>query len=223
MLTVSCPNCGADVVFRSPALPVKVCDYCQTNVMRVGDELRDMGKAAVLPFDISPIRIGTSGRFDGQGFDVIGRVRWGWSDGSWNEWLMLFGDGSHGWLGEAMGQFMVTRERALDGVRTEMFRHLASGGDIQVGESGELDGVEYIAADIKQATCLAAEGELPFTAPAGWTIDSIDFRTTTGAVASFQRDGEEANLYLGRYVELGELKPQDLREITGWAMPRFAA
>ena len=50
------------------------------------------GKAS-LPFDVSPIQIGTMGTFEGVGFTVIGRVRWGWTDGSWNEWLLLFDDG----------------------------------------------------------------------------------------------------------------------------------
>lgn len=223
MLAVNCPNCGAEVIFRSPALPVKVCDYCQTSVMRVGDEIRQMDKAAVLPFDVSPVKIGTAGRYDGHAFDVIGRVRWGWSDGSWNEWLALFTDGSHGWLGEAMGQFMMTRERPLADVRTQMIQRMAAGDRPRLGEEGELDGVTYSVADVKRATCIAAEGELPFVAPAGWTITSIDMRAPGGELASFQTDGEEPSLYTGRYVTLGELAPTGLREIAGWPAPRFAA
>jgi hypothetical protein len=222
MLAVNCPNCGAEVVFRSPALPVRVCDYCHTSVMRIGDEIRKMGEAAVLPFDVSPIRIGTTGKFFGNAFDVIGRVRWGWSDGSWNEWLALFADGSHGWLGEAMGQFMMTRERGLDDVRTRMIREMAEGGRPMLGAEGELDGIEYRVTDIKQATCIAAEGELPFAAPTGWTITSVDMRSTGGDLASFQTDGEEPSLYTGRYVDLADLQPTGLREIAGWKTPRFA-
>lgn len=223
MVTVSCPNCGADVVFRSPALPVSVCTYCRTEVMRIGDELRNMGQAAVLPFDVSPIRIGTRGRFEGQNFDVIGRVRWGWSDGSWNEWLMLFADGKHGWLGEAMGQFMVTRPVESGAAHGEGIEQLAAGRSPRIGAALRLGGVDYELADLREARCLAAEGELPFVAPTGWTILNADFRSPTGAMASFQRDDEEATLYAGRYVTLAELEPRDLREIAGWARPRFAA
>jgi len=222
MLAVACPNCGAEVVFRSPALPVRVCDYCRTTVTRIGDELRALGQAAVLPFDVSPIRIGTAGRYDGAAFDIVGRVRWGWSDGSWNEWLALFGDGSHGWLAEAMGSFMMTRKRRLSEIPSMMIRRMIEGGEPQLGETDRIDDLDYRVADIKQATCIASEGELPFAAPKGWTISSVDLRTTTGAVASFQTDGRERGLYTGRYVTLGELQPTGLREIAGWAVPRFA-
>lgn len=218
MLSVNCPNCGAEVVFRSPALPVRVCDYCRTTVMRVGDEIRNLGEAAVLPFDVSPVQMGTTGRFDDRPFEIIGRVRWSWSDGSWNEWLALFGDGSHGWLGEAMGQFMMTIERPVEDLPADFPR----GRKQRIGVETEIGDTVYRVSDIKRATCIAAEGELPFRAPTGWTIDSVDLRSSWGDLASVQTDDEETTLYTGRYVTLAELKPANLREIAGWPMPRFA-
>ena len=221
MLKVNCPNCGAEVVFRSAALPARVCDYCRTMLVRSGDALTMLGKAAELPFDVSPIQIGTAGRFEGQGFQVIGRVRWGWTDGSWNEWLLLFDDGSSAWLGEAMGQYMLLRERPLKEVRAGAVRTLVQGGKVAIGTEAQLDGEMLIVSDAREATCIAAEGELPFTAPTGWTIFSVDFRSASGRCASFQRDGEEATFYDGRYVTLAELNPSNLRELEGWKVPAF--
>jgi ribosomal protein S27E len=224
MQKVSCPNCGAEVTFRSPALPSRVCDRCQTILVRSGGGLEMMGKAAVLPFDVSPIRIGTRGPFEGRAFEVVGRVRWGWTDGSWNEWLVLFGDGSDAWLAEAMGQFMITRERPLGDVQgAEAIREIILGRQVPIGTQAELDGETLIVSDAREATRLAAEGELPFSAPAGWTIYSVDFRTASGRVASLQREKTLSSFYDGRYVTLAELKPRDLRPIEGWPMPAFAA
>lgn len=223
MLKVNCPTCGAEVSFRSPALPVVVCPYCQSMVTRIGDDVRAVGKAAVLPFDVSPIRIGTRGNFEGLGFEVIGRVRWGWSDGSWNEWLLLFNDNNTAWLGEAMGQFMLLGERPIEQIEDDVIGQLVRGGEVRIDQTAVIDGHELKVSDMKRATCLAAEGELPFQAPPGWTIHNVDFRSTDGSCASFQKDSEEANLYVGRYVTLAELKPQGLREIEGWPRPAFAA
>jgi hypothetical protein len=180
-----------------------------------------LGKAAELPFDVSPIQIGTHGRFGQQGFEVIGRVRWGWTDGSWNEWLLLFDDGSNAWLGEAMGQYMLLRERALETVEDIIIQSLTKGSRIPIGTEVELDDEVLIVSDARQATCIAAEGELPFTAPAGWTIFSADFRSPSGRCASLQRDGDKADFYDGRYVSLAELNPGNLRELEGWRLPTF--
>jgi ribosomal protein S27E len=223
MLKVECPNCGAEVVFRSAGLPARICDYCRTMIVRSGEGVSAIGKAAELPFDVSPIQLGTSGRFGDHGFEVIGRVRWGWTDGSWNEWLLLFDDGSKAWLGEAMGQYMLLRERPLDELRAQAIRTLAQGGEVPVGTEAQVDGEILIVSDAREVVCIAAEGELPFTAPAGWTIFSVDFRSASGRCASLQRDGATADFYDGRYVTLAELKPTNLRDLEGWTAPAFAA
>lgn len=222
-LHLPCPNCGADVVFRSPALPARVCDYCHTMLVRTDESLTQVGKAAVLPFDVSPVRIGMRGGFGGKGFEVIGRVRWSWTDGAWNEWLLLFDDNSNAWLGEAMGQFMLLWERPFDSVRTKALRAVAQGGDAVVGTEVQLDGNKLTISDAREVLCVAAEGELPFTAPTGWRIYSVDLRGTEGECANLQRDRNEVNFYEGRYVELAELAPQGLRPIEGWALPGYAA
>lgn len=222
MLSVNCPNCGAAVTFRSAALPSRICDYCQTILVRSGDGVEAVGKAASLPFDVSPIQIGTRGRFDDEGFEVIGRVRWGWTDGSWNEWLLLFDGGSNAWLGEAMGQYMLLRERPLADIRTPIPLSVADGG-VPIGTEIQVDGGILTAADARPATCIAAEGELPFTAPAGWSIYSVDFRSPSGRAASLQREEGGASFYDGRYVTLAELAPQNLRDLEGWPKPAFAA
>jgi hypothetical protein len=221
MLKIACPNCGAEVTFRSPALPTRVCDHCRTMLVRSDEGVAMAGQAAALPFDVSPIQIGTRGRFEDHPFEVIGRIRWGWTDGSWNEWLLLFGDGSSAWLGEAMGQFMLTWERPLDGIDAKPVRDLASGRHVPIGTEALIDETTMIVADAREARCIAAEGELPFTAPPGWTIFSVDFRSGSGRCASLQRDRAGSHFYDGRYVSLAELAPTGLRAIEGWQVPAY--
>lgn len=222
-LTVNCPNCGAEVVFRSPALPSRVCDYCRSMLVRTGDTVMKVGEAAALPFDVSPIQIGTRGRFADHAFEVIGRVRWSWRDGSWNEWLLLFNDGSNAWLGEAMGQFMLLRERPIGEARSPELRGVVQGRTPRVNTSVDIDGEKMTIADAREVTCVAAEGELPFQAPTGWTVFSVDLRSASGRVANLQRDEDGTSFYDGLYVTLAELSPTNLRRIEGWALPGYAA
>lgn len=208
MANNTCPQCGAPVPMRSGAMPYAVCGYCQTVIAR--DGMRDIGKAALLPYDISPIQLGTGGAVDGARFTVVGRVRWGWADGAWNEWLLQLSDGSTRWLGEAMGQFQILAERE------DLLERF---GAFRVGDSMQVDGVTFIASDIKQVECLGAEGDLPFPTPNDWRIESVDFRSTTGAALSVQRDGGRLSAYMGRYVELAELRPSRLRAVEDWVIP----
>jgi hypothetical protein len=108
-------------------------------------------------------------------------------------------------------------------LRAKAIKTLASGGDVPIGTEAQVDGETLIVSDARSAICIAAEGELPFTAPAGWTVFSVDFRSASGRCASLQRDGKETDFYDGRYVTLEELAPTGLRELEGWPMPAFAA
>ncbi|WP_010543243.1 DUF4178 domain-containing protein [Sphingomonas elodea] len=221
-LHLPCPHCGADVVFRSPALPNRVCDACHTMLVRSDDGVAQLGIAAALPFDVSPVRIGMRGTADGGGFEVIGRVRWSWSDGAWNEWLLLFDDASTAWLGEAMGQFMLLREHPFSEVRSKTLRAIAKGEPAQIGHKVELFGRKLVLADAREALCITAEGELPFTAPSGWRVYNVDLRGSDGECASLQRDGSTVSFYHGRYVTLADLAPRGLRAIEGWSLPGYA-
>lgn len=222
-LHVPCPHCGADVVFRSPALPSRVCDYCRTMLVRSDAGVAEVGEAAALPFDVSPVRIGMRGHADDKGFEVIGRVRWSWTDGAWNEWLLLFEDGGNAWLGEAMGQFMLLWKRPFAEVRTKALRTVAGGGEAVPGTEVQLFREKLTVADAREVLCIAAEGELPFTPRPGWRVYSVDLRGRGDACANLQRDGGEVSFYLGRYVTLAELRPSGLRAIEGWALPGYAA
>lgn len=223
MLDANCPNCGAAVRFRSADLPVKVCDHCRSSLVRNGDVLQAMGTIAEVPEDVSPLQIGVRGMDGGQGFELIGRVRWRWTDGGWNEWLALFDDGSTGWLGEAMGRCMLLRQIDHSGLRTGVVRALRDDQEVVLGAEATIDGIEYHVTDVKEAICAGSEGELPFGAPVGLKMASVDLMAADGHCASIQKDRGEVLVYAGRYVTLRDLKATGLRAFEGWPMPQFAA
>ncbi|WP_404480573.1 DUF4178 domain-containing protein [Novosphingobium sp. BL-52-GroH] len=214
----NCPSCGAGLPVRSAALPYTTCAQCQSLLLRDGLAVAEVGKVAVLPFDVSPIQLGTTLRVEGLHLTVAGRVRWGWGDGSWNEWLLHGNDGEHRWLGEAVGAFMLTAERA-DLLDLPLARRFAVGGEIVVGDEIVVEDVTLRAIDCKEAQCLGSEGDLPFATLPGRTMTSIDFRGPHAEALSLQRDERGTSAWLGYYSELAGLAPANLRAIDGWTLP----
>ena len=227
MLDTNCPNCGAPLQFRSAALAVKVCDYCRSTIVRRGEALENVGKAAEVPDDVSPVQLGVRGRdgANGQGapFEVVGRVRWGYADGAWNEWCLSYGDGSYGWLGEASGRWMLLREAPASVFGGDAVARLATGQPVEPGMSAWIAELEYIASDIQQVSCIGAEGELPYPTPIGTKAVSVDLQRGDGRTASLQTDGGHISAYAGRYVTLADIAATGLRQFDGWPMPRYAA
>lgn len=215
---LSCPSCGAAVPVRSAALPYVTCSYCQTLIRREGGDIEAIGKVAALPFDVSPLQLGSKVGWRGARFTLVGRVRWGWEDGSWNEWFAEGTDGAHRWLGEAMGIFLISEERP-DLLDVPQVRAFVAGGPLNRGMTVTVGDSCFEASDLKEASCLGSEGDLPFATTVGTKITSVDFRSPDGAALSLQRGTDGASAWLGEYLELGQLAPANLRAIEGWAIP----
>ncbi len=181
-----------------------------------------MGKVAAVPADISPLQLGTRGQHDDRDFELVGRIRWRWSGGAWNEWVMLFADGAQGWLGDAACRYTVMFERPGTHKNIRLVQKLSRGEKIEPGEALTLGGARYEAIDIRDVECAGSEGELPFSTPLGLSMSSIDLINSTGLCASIQKDRGQVSVYQGRHVSLAELRPINLRRFEGWTMPEFA-
>ncbi|WP_295765309.1 DUF4178 domain-containing protein [Undibacterium sp.] len=214
MQTVSCPGCGAAVVFRSHASVMAVCEYCKTTVLKDADTVKDFGKMSAVLEDYSPLQLGSSGVFGGRAFDVIGRIQLRYSAGMWNEWYLLFEDGTAAWLGDSSGQFTLTTEKTGNS-------NLPAFADIVVAQTYEIAGLPYLAAEVRIADCIGGQGELPFKVGPGWQARLADFRHGSQFLTLDYSDVDQASdnskqnqaaLYIGKAVTLGELKFQLLRD-----------
>lgn len=204
MQTVSCPSCGAEVQFRSAASVLAVCEYCQSTLLKDADSVKDIGKMAEALEDYSPIQLGTCGSYKALQFSVVGRIQLRYEHGLWNEWYLLFNDGSAGWLSDASGQYVLTQ---ADGpaLNAPQFDTLIPGAPYLAGET------TLLASDIRTARCVAGQGELPFQVGQGWQAQVADFRRGRQFVTLDYSDGYPPQRYQGQAVELADLKCQLLR------------
>ena len=119
----NCPNCGAPVQFRWSSAVQAVCPFCKSILIRTDVELKNVGQVADLPPDPSPIQLLTEGMYQGKQFQVTGRIIYEYEQGGWNEWHIVFSDGTSGWLSDAQLQYAISTLAKLDGplpfLRTE--------------------------------------------------------------------------------------------------------
>ena len=111
----ACPNCGAPVEFASAASASAVCSFCRSTLVRDGDALRRIGVSAELFDDHSPLQLGAAGRYQGAAFTLVGRLQYGYADGTWNEWHAVFDSGKSGWLSEDNGAYVFAFDAPLQG------------------------------------------------------------------------------------------------------------
>jgi hypothetical protein len=202
-------------------------------VVRRDVDVESLGIQAALPPDFSPLKVGTTGTFAGESFTLIGRVRIGYSEGSWSEWCADFGNGKWGWIAESQGYFMVSIEVAppqdFPGMsrmtssppETGAIRILATpstvgreslplGAEVTVAEQA------YRVCDVKETAVIGSDGELPFVAKPGRRGLSVDLQGPEAAFANAEYSEDGIRLFLGRSLRFEDLQFGNLRLIPGW-------
>ena len=215
---ISCPSCGGPLPLRTLALPYCVCSHCRAVVLRDGTLAPGVGQARALPFDVSPLQLGVTGRFEGTDFTAGWRARWGWVKGSWNEWTLELADGNPAWLVEAASWLVLYRSLGpgLDALVAEAFPR---GHSIALGAKLEIDGSEFTAVSERYLHCLGFEGELAQVGSMDFTSNRTELVGPGGLRLSVQRDALTSTALFGKVVHLGELAVQGLRRFEGWTLP----
>jgi hypothetical protein len=203
----NCPSCGAEVVFKSRFSIMGVCEYCSSTIVRHDQNLEDMGKMSEIGEDMSPLQIGSTGIYEKKSFEIIGRQKAIYNNGSWNEWYIIFGDGKEGWLAEAQGFYMVSFEK-----EDHKFRY----SDQKPGEVVTIGNVKFFIDDIKEIVYKGVEGELPKTTFFDSKATSIDLSAPNNEFCNVLIQSDKTYMYLGKYIDFDDLKFKNLRELDGW-------
>jgi Domain of unknown function (DUF4178) len=208
MKVAKCPSCGAQIKFRAFQSRVCICEFCKATVVRDGTNLEDIGKMADVQDDPTPLQIGTDGTFDNKNFTVLGRLRYEYDAGRWNEWYVQFGGSDRiGWLTEAQGEYTITWP--VKGTLPQ----LPAFDALQPGQALTLGGKAFEVADIQSATVVGGEGELPFKVGMGYAAPVADLRNSEGQFATLDYSDGPPVLYTGKTLPFDDFNFRNLRNI----------
>ena len=203
-MSSSCPNCGAEITFRWSSAVQTTCPFCRSILVRHDVDLEKVGVVSDLPTAISPIQLGTEGRYKGQAFTVVGRIVYEYDRGKWNEWHIRIGDSS-AWLSDALGEYAVSHQIPTppNVPRTPTMR---------VGDSFQVDGTAFRVTSITTAAYVGVEGELPFEYWDKAKVPFVDLESRSGQFATIDYSDAPPLLFVGEYQEFDQLELSNLRE-----------
>jgi len=206
----NCPSCGAPVQFRWSSAVQTVCTFCRSILIRSDLDLKAVGNVADLPPDPSPICLLTEGSYRGKTFQVLGRILYEWENGGWNEWHIVFSDGTSGWLSDAQLQYAVSFLTNPGGT-------LPAAAEVFRGKQFNFGQTAYEVATITRAAYKGVEGELPFPFYGKSGMLFADLRTQGHAFGTLDYSDETPVLYIGEWVNFEDLQLKNLRQFEGWS------
>jgi hypothetical protein len=196
--SLKCPSCGAPLPIAHRFVRMVACKYCET-VSEVTDEgLDPTGKTAKLAPLPTRFSVGLKGRLRGRPFEVLGRVRYSYDEGVWDEWYFAFEDGAAGWLEEDEGQWTLAVQEKL---RTPV----PAFEEVRVGSTFEVNGHAFFVTERCRARVAGAEGQLFFKAVPGRPINFVD-GNVNGRSAYLEYGEDSIEFGLGDPIPRGDVE-----------------
>ncbi len=182
-----------------------VCSFCRSTLVRDGETLRRTGRSGVLFDDHSPLKLGTQGRWQGEGFALIGRIQLSYQDpdgqaGRWTEWQVVFDNGRTATLSEDNGGHVLSFPFELDA------KQLAAIPDTLVGTDRHIGGRRWTLSSRLQASVHALEGEVLHAPQVSGPFTVSEWRNGDGEVLSIEDMPTGRRADLGRAVQLDDLR-----------------
>ncbi len=187
----SCPSCGGPLTLESRFSKMVICPYCGQTCLVSAAGLDPTGQTGTLADFPSMLAIGAKGTLRGEPFHVLGRLRYKYDDGFWDEWFIQLG-GRFIWLQEDEGTFTSFAKETITA-------ELPAFGDIQVGKSLNVNGRQIFVTEKNEAMIAGGEGELRFSIKPGERVDYVD-GTADGKVISIEFAPDEINLSVGEAI-----------------------
>ncbi len=165
-MQLTCPGCGAALLPRYRGAEVVACSFCGTFSAVTPDALQQQGTAPLLSKIPTRFSVGQRPVIAGITWEVVGRARYEYDGGLWEEWLLHGPDGALRVLQEDEGELVLFDERqdgprvSLQGARP-MGRVAAFGKSVFVTELGE-------------ATLVGGEGSFATRVQPGERFDYVD-------------------------------------------------
>ncbi len=205
----NCPNCGAPVKFLWSGAVQTACPFCKSIIIRNDLVLENVGTAADLPPDPSPIQLLAEGVYKGDRFQVTGRLVYEWENGGWNEWHIVFSKGASAWLSDAQLQYAIS-------FRVNPSEPVPAGNQVQRGKHVRFGNTEFEVSTLTVAMYKGFEGELPFPYYGKSDMLFADLRCTGKSFGTIDYSEDPPLLFLGEWIDYDDLQLKNVRQFEGW-------
>lgn len=166
--------------------------------MLQNNRLDPIGKVATLTELPSPLYVDAVGKLAGQPFQAVGRLRYRYDAGQWDEWFVLL-DGQHpAWLVEDGGTYKLFRKEVLTTA-------LPTFDEIGVGSTVSVNGRNVFVVEKGMANILGSEGQLAFSIVPGEEIGYID-GVADGARVAIEFTSSEIEFLVGRVLQPSDVQ-----------------
>lgn len=189
MSSMNCASCGAPVEINNRFSKILVCSYCGTHLKVSSEGVVIAGKYPKLADFPSIFNVGTKGTILGKPFIALGRMRFKYDSGRFDEWFIDY-DGDKAWFTEDDGTYTLYTD-LFEAVEMPDITIVRAGQNMLVGDK------KVMIKEKGKAVVEGGEGELFFYIEPGEEIVYLD-AVKEGKKVSIEFTENEVEMFIGR-------------------------
>lgn len=197
----SCPACGAPLTLQNRFVKIVTCDFCHQVSLVKDNGLDPTGKTAKLTELPSRLYLDATGAIGGMRFRVLGRLRYQYAAGFWDEWFLLNDGNRPAWLVEDEGTYTLFYREPIT-VPPPPFATIQVGGALRVNQ------YNVFVVEKRAATISGSEGQLGFLMLPGEKVNYVD-GAANGQALCLEYAENEIELLVGQTYSYDDLQVDD--------------
>jgi DNA-directed RNA polymerase subunit M/transcription elongation factor TFIIS len=211
-LTIYCPQCNSTLKCLTNFSICIVCPQCHSVVDREKSTVLNSSVNETIPEDMSPVAIGTTGKWRDGSFEIVGRIKFVSGKRYTNQWVLSMSDGSFNWLGEGYGFYSLFKKDSLSSIPANFLKIKKAGESFK-----SLSGQTFFVDNILMNKTRYCEGELPEEVLFSREFISIESTNSKLEVALINVYSKtEIHYYSGNIVTFDQMNFKNLRDLNGW-------
>jgi hypothetical protein len=178
------------------------CEFCKSLVYWDQEKIINAGTIAALPEGFSRLYRGATGTLLSKRFVVLGRARYSFCRGFWDEWYVEMHDGKTAWLSEDDHEFCLEGEveepPPVDPAALKPRAELSLGGK------------RFVIEEVGKTSCLGIEGEIPKAVLPDESYSFADGSSVDGQYSlGIEFDGDRPTVFEGHWLRYASIQMDD--------------
>jgi hypothetical protein len=186
---LTCPQCGYQLPLYFTHVKLLQCEACRSNIFLENDATRLAGNQSVLAPEISIIILNTPFGYEKKSYLPLGKIRYSYGRGFWEEWWLKDNQGNEYWLSVDEGDLVLETSVALS-YANDLFTSLKIGDRLKDG----------VVTEIGEAKCVGFDGALPKIIEIDSTYTYAHLSSKEGSLVTLERIDGQIQAYRGRWI-----------------------
>ncbi len=193
----NCPQCGDLLDIRIQYSKLVKCQSCGSSIFLEDDSAKVIGKASLLSPEPSLIKLHTHFSYEGKSYLPLGKIRYSYGRGFWEEWYLQDDEHQEFWLSVDEGDFALEQKASLE----HSFKNYKS---LRVGKMYG----GYMVEEKGYGECVGFDGELPELIEIGQIHHYVHLGKGYGSLATVEFFDGKVATYKGFWIDPFKIKAE---------------